>query len=84
MEHDQMNPHDREILEFARRWAPFGGPRAADILVEFGMTPSRFAERLEELWRPRIRASAGGHVGRPLSSTRPGTPTGPGETGLRA
>lgn len=44
-----MNPHDHELLEFARRWEPFGGPSAADILVEFGMTPSRFSERLKDL-----------------------------------
>lgn len=30
-----MNPHDRDLLEFARRWEPFGGPSAADLLVEF-------------------------------------------------
>ena len=44
-----MNPHDLELLEFARRWEPFGDPSAADILIEFGMTTSRFSERLEEL-----------------------------------
>ncbi len=47
--HDRMDPQDRELLEYARRWAPYGGPRAADIFVEFGMTPSRFAERVQEL-----------------------------------
>ncbi|MFF0818140.1 DUF3263 domain-containing protein [Rhodococcus sp. NPDC003318] len=50
-----MDPHDRELLEFARRWEHFGGPSDADILVEFGMTPSRFSERLEELRHQRSR-----------------------------
>ncbi|GAA4491714.1 hypothetical protein GCM10023094_56360 [Rhodococcus olei] len=52
-----MNPHEQELLDFAQRWEPFGGPSAADILVEFGMTPTRFSERLEELQRFRCRRS---------------------------
>lgn len=54
LEQKWMNPHDQKLLNFARRWEPFGGPEAADLLIEFGMTPSRFAERLKELgWRRR-------------------------------
>lgn len=44
-----MDPHDQELLEFAHRWEPFGGPSTGDILVNFGMTPSRFSARLKEL-----------------------------------
>lgn len=44
-----MDQYDRQLLEFALRWEPFGGPRAADILVEFGMTPDRFAAQLKKL-----------------------------------
>ena len=32
---------DTAILEFARRWMPFGGPRPERVLVEFGMTTAR-------------------------------------------
>ncbi|MFC0454853.1 hypothetical protein [Rhodococcus jostii] len=35
-----------DILDFARTWAPFGGPPEDEIFVNFGMCPSRFAERL--------------------------------------
>ncbi|MBP1160537.1 hypothetical protein ABIC28_005013 [Rhodococcus sp. PvR044] len=55
-----MNPHDQKLLNFARRWEPFGGPEAADLLIEFGMTPSRFAERLKELGWRRRRSIPGG------------------------
>lgn len=69
-----MNTHDHELLEFARRWEPFGGPRTADILVEFGMTPSRFSERLEELRYRRRRSithKTAGDLTRPAAPTRP-------------
>lgn len=65
-----MNPYDEELLEFARRWEPFGGPRAADILVEFGMTPRRFSERLKEL-----RSGAGGRSLGYRRRTRSAAPT---------
>ena len=34
------------LIEFAVRWAPFGGATEEEILVHFGMTPRRFIERL--------------------------------------
>lgn len=34
------------LIDFARRWAPFGGPSEEDVLVHFGMTSRRFIERL--------------------------------------
>ena len=34
------------LIEFASRWAPFGGAPAEEILVHFGMTMRRFIERL--------------------------------------
>jgi hypothetical protein len=34
------------VIEFASRWAPYGGATEEEILVEFGMTPRRFIERL--------------------------------------
>ncbi|TQC44503.1 DUF3263 domain-containing protein [Rhodococcus sp. WS4] len=69
-----MNPYDRELLEFARRWEPFGGPSAADILVEFGMTPSRFSMRLKELRYRRRRSITridAGDLTRSAALTRP-------------
>lgn len=41
-----MPPEDRLMLNFTRRWIPYGGPRASDIYVEFGMTTERFFDRL--------------------------------------
>jgi len=46
---------DREvedILEFVRMWAPYGGAPAEEILVRFGMSPSRFVEKLREIRAP--------------------------------
>jgi hypothetical protein len=40
---------DTAILEFARRWMPFGGPRPEDVLVEFGMTTARYDEHLARI-----------------------------------
>jgi hypothetical protein len=37
------------LIEFASMWAPYGGASAEDILVRFGMTPSRFIDRLWEI-----------------------------------
>ncbi len=40
---------DAQILEFARRWLPFGGGEPIDLMVEFGMTPTRYAARLAKI-----------------------------------
>jgi len=34
------------LIEFAVRWAPYGGATEEEILVHFGMTTRRFIERL--------------------------------------
>ncbi|KXX56334.1 MAG: hypothetical protein EOP25_02990 [Rhodococcus sp. (in: high G+C Gram-positive bacteria)] len=34
------------LIEFASRWAPYGGATTEEILVNFGMTTRRFIERL--------------------------------------
>ncbi|MFE5700965.1 DUF3263 domain-containing protein [Rhodococcus koreensis] len=44
-----MNPDDKDIFDFARLWIPYGGPRRGDILVKFGMTPSRFYGHLTRI-----------------------------------
>ncbi len=40
---------DRMMLEFARRWIPFGQPPPGDILVEFGMTTARFYSNIRRI-----------------------------------
>ena len=37
------------ILQFAHRWAPFGGAKPGDVLVEFGITRSEFYARVDKL-----------------------------------
>ncbi|MFD9664249.1 DUF3263 domain-containing protein [Rhodococcus sp. NPDC059968] len=44
-----MNLEDKDIVDFARLWIPYGGPRSEDILVKFGMTPSRFYWKLARI-----------------------------------
>ena len=47
--HRKRNHPDAEaehLIEFAIRWAPYGGATAEEILVQFGMTRRRFIERL--------------------------------------
>jgi hypothetical protein len=34
------------LIEFACKWAPYGGATEEEILVNFGMTTRRFVERL--------------------------------------
>ncbi|MGW5385723.1 DUF3263 domain-containing protein [Nocardia sp. NPDC003963] len=40
---------DALILEFARRWLPYGGASSGDVLVEFGMTPAGYLARLRRV-----------------------------------
>ena len=40
---------DAQIIEFARRWLPYGGGNTGDLLVEFGMTPARYVARLGKI-----------------------------------
>ncbi len=40
---------DDRIVEFARRWLPYGGGSPGDLLVEFGMTPAGYLTRLGEI-----------------------------------
>ena len=41
-----MDKFNETILDFARRWLPYGGPPADDILMEFGMTTVRYEQQL--------------------------------------
>ncbi|QSE86908.1 DUF3263 domain-containing protein [Rhodococcus koreensis] len=40
---------DTRIIEFARRWLPYGGGTTGDLLVEFGMTPACYLARLGKI-----------------------------------
>lgn len=40
---------DTRIIEFARRWLPYGGGNTGDLLVEFGMTPACYIARLGKI-----------------------------------
>lgn len=55
-----MSPHRAErksslqveeqvLLDFCRRWLPFGGPRNEDIFIEFGLSSLAFAQRVRRL-----------------------------------
>ncbi len=41
------------MVEFAVRWAPFGGAGSGDLLVTFGVDRRRFLELLTEGLKPR-------------------------------
>ncbi|WFR72859.1 hypothetical protein P9209_02850 [Prescottella defluvii] len=43
-----MGHDDHDLLAFAARWAPFGGPPAEETFVRFGMTLPRFHVRVQE------------------------------------
>ncbi|TQC46557.1 DUF3263 domain-containing protein [Rhodococcus sp. WS4] len=47
----RLDKEAEEIVQFARRWTPFGRAPAHEIFIEFGMSPTRFAQRLREVLR---------------------------------
>jgi len=44
-----MDSFDAAILEFARRWSPFGGPRSEDVLIESGRTPEQYDDHVTRI-----------------------------------
>jgi len=44
-----MDRFDREIMDFVRSWAPYGGPPTDEILLEFGMTRDQLAVRVQQI-----------------------------------
>ena len=40
-----MDRFDRQLLEFVRNWAPYGGPPADEVLEEFGLTREELVDR---------------------------------------
>jgi hypothetical protein len=47
------------LIEYALRWAPFGGPHDDDLLVEFGMTSRTYYNRLARALRVRPSVEGG-------------------------
>lgn len=54
---DPIRPDERHMVDFALNWAPFGGPSAEDVFVEFGMSLPRFQQRLAEIAKAQGRAA---------------------------
>jgi len=48
-EHTYPESESEDLVAFARMWAPYGGATEEEILVNFGMTPDRFLERLLQI-----------------------------------
>lgn len=46
---DNLPADHAEIVDFARRWYPYGGGTAEDILVEFGIGEREYFRRLAEI-----------------------------------
>jgi hypothetical protein len=44
-----MDRFDRELLDFVRSWAPYGGPPADDSWTEFGMSRDQLLNRARQL-----------------------------------
>lgn len=64
-----MNTEDTRILENARIWDPFGGPRMGDVFVNFGMTPQRYFSRIEHILRNARRMGVSANDQRVLERT---------------
>lgn len=37
-----------ELIRFAQKWIPYGGPPPDEVLVQFGMTRTRFSDALRQ------------------------------------
>ncbi|WP_137147305.1 hypothetical protein [Mycolicibacterium sp. CR10] len=58
---DKLDRFDRDLLQFALNWAPYGGPPTDELFSEFGI-PSRQLV-------PRIRAIAAQYLYTPMSQS---------------
>ncbi|BBY26892.1 hypothetical protein [Mycolicibacterium sediminis] len=66
-----MDRFDRQLMDFVRSWAPYGGPPSDEVMLEFGMTREQLTERItlivaseqarreQELHRPWLRMPSG-------------------------
>ena len=60
----QLDPVERAMLQFAYRWAPYGGGLPSEIFVEFGMPAQEYFDRVRkivdrECARGRIESNTG-------------------------
>ena len=44
-----MDSFDRQIVQYVRSWAPFGGPPQDEILPLFGLTFPQFDQRFRDI-----------------------------------
>ncbi|MFC9840952.1 hypothetical protein ACFVKB_45455 [Rhodococcus sp. NPDC127530] len=45
----ELSAEAQDFAEFALKWAPYGGPPVEETFLRFGMTNTRFTERLWQL-----------------------------------
>ena len=53
-----MDRYNLALIDFHRRWEPFGGPPNSEIFAEFGLTVNQFYARYRALSRVRKFAPA--------------------------
>ncbi len=41
-----LTTEEKQMLQFARIWAPYGGPSSEDLYVAFGLSRIQFNERI--------------------------------------
>jgi hypothetical protein len=46
---DGTDPHERDMIAFAKVWAPYGGGSQADIFIRFGLIAKQYFTRLTTL-----------------------------------
>jgi hypothetical protein len=44
-----MDPFDRQIVQYVRLWAPYGGPPQEEILPRFGLSVPQFKKRFRDI-----------------------------------
>jgi hypothetical protein len=44
-----LDRDEHDLLVFAIQWLPYGGGPVDEIFIQFGMTPQRFRERLQDI-----------------------------------
>lgn len=49
IQHSPLTIEVRYLLEFVKRWLPFGGPTVEDVLVDFGLIPVAYPEHVRKI-----------------------------------
>ncbi|NMM92186.1 hypothetical protein B2J88_49430 [Rhodococcus sp. SRB_17] len=63
-----MMTNDDHLLAFALKWRHWGGGSAGDILVEFGLTPTTYFQRLHDYLRSGAALTLPEHVAHQLDT----------------